>query len=162
MIGNVFFNSVDKLDPNGNFLTSTSIPGTPIGLAVAGVDGPPPPPAVLDNFFSFSVAAGQTATIAYDQLAGHGTATVRLEDKSGTVLAMATTGPTNFSQVISNFALTPGTYYIDVHGNNITYSLTVTTNAAFETEPNDTQGTAQPLPPSRTVLGAVFTPPGVS
>jgi streptogramin lyase len=163
MIGNADFNSVDKFDPNGNFLTSTGIPGTPIGLAVAGVDGPPPPAAVIDNFYSFSLAAGQSATIAYNQLSGTGTATVTLQDGSGTVLATATTGPANFTQVISNFvAPASGTYYIDVHGNNFTYSLTVTRDAAFETEPNDTLATAQPLPASRTALGAVFTPPGIS
>jgi streptogramin lyase len=163
MIGNAGFASVDKFDPNGNFLTTTSIPGTPIGLAVAGVDGPPPPAAVLDNVYSFSLGAGQSTTIAYNQLSGTGTATVTLEDGLGNVLATATTGPTNFSQVISNFvAGSAGTYYIDVHGNNINYSLTVTRDAAFDTEPNNSQATAQPLPNAGGALGAVFVPPGVT
>ncbi len=163
MIGNADFVTVDKLDPNGNFLTSTSIPGTPIGLAVAGVDGPPPPAAYIDNFYSFSLNAGQSTTIAYNQLSGTGTATVTLQDGSGNVLATATTGPTNFSQVISNFvAASAGTYYIDVHGNNINYDLTVTKDATFDQEPNNSQATAQPLPSSGTAVGAVFQPPGVS
>jgi streptogramin lyase len=162
MIGNADFASVDKLDPNGFFLTSTGIPGAPIGLAVAGVDGPPPPAAVLDNFYSFSLNAGQSVTIAYNQLQGTGTATVTLQDGLGNVLATATAGPSNFSQVIANFvAATTGTYYIDVHGNNITYDLTVTRDAAFDSEPNDSLATAQPLPTSASALGAVFTPAGV-
>jgi streptogramin lyase len=162
MIANADFGSVDKFDPNGNFVTSTTLPGFPIGLAVAGVDGPPPPAAVLDNFYSFHLDAGQSTTIAYNQLGGTGTATVTLKNGSGTVLATAVTGPTNFSQVISNFvAGSTGTYYIDVHGNNINYGLTVTRNAAFDQEPNNTQKTAQPLPTAGGALGAVFVPPGV-
>jgi streptogramin lyase len=162
LVANPFFNTLDKLDPNGNFLTFTSTPGTPIGDSVAGVDRPPPPAPVLDTFYSFHLDAGQSATIAYNQLKGTGTATVSLEDGAGNVLATATAGPTNFSQVISNFvAAAGGTYYIDVHGNNITYGLTVTRNAAFDTEPNNSLATAQPLPAAASALGAVFTPPGV-
>src|SRR5262249_13367418 len=146
-----------KVDSNSNLLASTTTPGVPIGLAVAGVDGPPPPAAIIDNFYSFSLKAGQSTTIAYNQLGGTGTATVTLEDGSGNVLATATTGPTNFTQVISNFvASATGTYYLDVHGNNINYGLTVTKDATFDQEPNSSQATAQPLPSSGTAVGAVF------
>jgi streptogramin lyase len=163
LIGNAAFNSVDKFDPNGNFQTFTNIPGTPIGLSVAGEDGPPPAAPVLDNFYSFHLDPGQSATIAYNQLQGTGTATVSLEDGVGNVLATATTGPTNFTQVISNFVSAGGgKYYIDVHGNNITYGLTITRNAAFDTEPNDSRVTAQPLPAAASALGAVFTPTGAN
>jgi streptogramin lyase len=163
MIGNADFNSVDKLDQFSNFLASTGIPGTPIGLSVAGVDGPAPPPAALDNFYSFQLNAGQATTIVYNQLGGTGTATVTLEDSMGNVLATAVTGPTNFSQVISNFvAASGGTYYIDVHGNNINYGLTVTKDATFDSEPNNSQVAAQPLPAAGGAVGAVFTPPGVT
>jgi hypothetical protein len=163
MIANPTFGSLDKLDTSSNFLASTITPGLPIGDSVAGVDGPTPPAAVIDNFYSFSLGAGQSVTVAYNQLSGTGTATVTLENGSGTVLATATTGPTNFSQVISNFiAPSGGTYYIDVHGNNINYGLTVTRDAAFDQEPNNSQATAQPLPAAGGALGAVFTPPGVT
>jgi streptogramin lyase len=40
LIANADFNSVDKLDSFGNFVTFTNISGTPIGLAVAGGGGP--------------------------------------------------------------------------------------------------------------------------
>jgi sugar lactone lactonase YvrE len=159
MIANANFRSVDKFGPNGDRLTSTGIPGTPIGLSVAGVDGPAPPAAVLDNVYSFHLDPGQSVTIAYDQLGGTGTASVSLEDGAGNVLATGQAGPANYSQAISNFvAATGGTYYIDVHGNNITYSLTVTRDAAFDTEPNDSQATAQPLPAAGGAVGAVFSP----
>jgi sugar lactone lactonase YvrE len=163
MIGNADFASVDKFDPNGNFLTFTNIPGVPIGLAVAGVDGPAPPAATLDNFYSFHLNPGESATIALKQLAGTGTETLTLQDGMGTVLAMGTTGATNFTLGIANFvSQAGGTYYLDVHGNNINYSLTVAKNAAFDKEPNDTQVTAQPLPGAGGAVGAVFAPPGVT
>jgi streptogramin lyase len=167
--GNIFlangdFNSVDELDSFGNFVNFTNTPGTPIGMAVAGVDGPAPAAPVLDNFYSFHLDAGQSATIAFNQVGGTGTADVSLLDGSSTVLATGTTGPTNFSEVISNFvAGTGGTYYIKVHGNNVSYSLTVTRGAAFDTEPNNSQVTAQPLVAGgRAGLGAVFVPGGVT
>src|SRR5262249_3947990 len=161
---NADFNSVDKFDPFGNFQTSTSIPGLPIGLAVAGVDGPPPPAATLDTFYSFSLNAGQSATIALNKLGGSGSLdTFDLVAPDGTtVLASGTTGPANFTEVISNFvAATGGTYYIHLHGNNVSYDLTVTRDAAFDQEPNNSQATAQPLPAAGGALGAVFTPAGV-
>ncbi len=64
---------------------------------------------------------------------------------------------TNVSEIISNFvATTTGTYYLKVTGEpSAEYSLTVTRDAAFDTEPNDTQDTAQPLAGNRAALGAI-------
>jgi sugar lactone lactonase YvrE len=163
MIANPTFGTLDKLDTSSNFLAITGTPGLPIGDSVAGVDGPAPPTAVIDNFYSFQLVAGQSVSVAYNQLAGTGATDVTLQDGGGTVLATATTGPTNYSQAISNFvAPADGTYYIDIHGNNITYGVTVTKNAAFDSEPNNSQATAQPLPAAGGALGAVFVPAGVS
>src|SRR5262249_30739139 len=53
LVANPFFNSLDLVDPNSNLLTFTDTPGLPIGDSVAGVDGPPPPAAVLDAFYKF-------------------------------------------------------------------------------------------------------------
>jgi hypothetical protein len=79
------------------------------------------------------------------------------------VLATGAAGPANFTEVISNFVSAGGgTYYIHLHGNNVTYDLTVARNAAFDTEPNNSQATAQPLPAAGGALGAVFVPPGVN
>jgi hypothetical protein len=125
--------------------------------------GPAPPAPVLDNFYSFHLNPGQSVSIAYDQLGGTGTVTVTLENGSGTVLATGQTGPTNYSQAISNFVpQAGGTYYIDIHGNDINYSLTVTRDAAFDTEPNNSQATAQPLPAAGGAVGAITTPPEVT
>jgi hypothetical protein len=162
-VANANFGSIDKFDPNGNFLTSTSIPGVPIGLAVAGVDGVAPPPPNLNNFYSFQLSAGQSATAILNLLRTSTGATEYLLDSQGNRLATGQAGPNSFSQVISNFvAPTSGTYYLQVGGNNVQYNLTVTKNAAFDTEPNNTQATAQALPSSGTALGAVFAPTAVS
>src|SRR5262249_12340614 len=46
------------------------------------------------------------------------------------------------------------TYYVEVSGDvGVKYSLTVTRSANFDIEPNDTQGTAQPLDGTKGVLG---------
>src|SRR4029077_16824612 len=93
---------------------------------------------------------------------GTGSVDEFLQDMNANVLAAGQHGPSNFIEAISNFvAPASGTYYIDIHGNNITYSLTVTRNAAFDTEPNNTQVTAQPLSAGHAALGALSTPPGL-
>jgi sugar lactone lactonase YvrE len=162
-VANAAFASIDEFDMNGNFINFTNTQGTPIGLAVAGVDGPAPPPPNLNNFYSFKLDIGQSTTIALAQLGGTGSADEFLLDSNGNVLAMGQKGATNTSEVISNFAATtPGTYYIKVTGNNVEYSVTVTKNAAFDTEPNNSQATAQALPSSGAALGAVFVPKGVT
>jgi hypothetical protein len=133
-------------------------------LSVAGVDGPPPPAAVLDNFYKFQLTPGQSATIALNKLGGTGSITTfDLEDGSGNVLATGQTGPSNFTEAISNFVSAGGgTYYIHIHGNNINYGLTVTRDAAFDSEPNNSQATAQPLPHAGGAAGAVFQPGSVN
>jgi sugar lactone lactonase YvrE len=162
-IANPDFNSLDELDQFGNFINFTNTPGTPIGMSVAGQDGPTPPPPNLNNYYSFKLDLGQSATITLDQYSGNGSADVFLVDAQGNVLATGQHGATNRDEVISNFvAPAAGTYYIKVTGNNVQYGVTVAKNAAMDTEPNNSQSSAQPLPASGAALGAVFVPKGVT
>src|SRR5207302_1000933 len=129
--------TVDKYDPSGNLLARTSV-GTGIGLAVVGVDAPAPPLPDLSDYYSFSLSAGQTATVALTGLDSV-QASLAIEDGSGSPLALGRTVDTNVHQVVSNFlARTTGTYYVHVTGNGARYSLVVTRNADFDTENNHT------------------------
>jgi streptogramin lyase len=154
LVANAAFGTLDEFDSNGNFLTFTFVSGTPIGLAVEGVDGPTPPPPA-PSFYSLTLSAGQSTTFALTDIGGTGTATEMLVDGQGNVLATGTTVGTNVGQTMSFTAATTGTYYIEISGTQVEYSLVVTKNAAFDTEPNDSQPTAQALPPSNIVLGAI-------
>jgi sugar lactone lactonase YvrE len=157
--GNLFvthpgIGTVDKYDSSGNLLARTSV-GTAIGLAVVGVDAPPPPLPDLSDYYSFSLTAGQTATVALTNLAS-AQASLDLEDVSGNLLALGRTVDTNVHQVVSNFvARTMGTYYVHITGNGAPYSLVVTRNADFDTENNHTLTTAQDVSGIGNVLGEV-------
>ena len=75
---------------------------------------------------------------------------------SSGLLALGTVSA-NVSEVISNFrAPTTGTYYVAVSGAASTgYSLVITRNAAFDTEPNDSFALAQNIDGARGALGAI-------
>src|SRR5262249_48706620 len=67
--GNLFVPSVAgdtlwKFDSAGTLLFSKSLDGNPTHLSVVGVDAPLPPPPDLSDFYSFTLTAGQSATIA--------------------------------------------------------------------------------------------------
>ncbi len=113
-------------------------------------------PGAWSDYYSFSLGAGETATVALKNLSGGGTS-VTLESPGGTVLATGAAGPTNFDRVISNFtAATGGVYLVHVTGGAAaTYSVVVTRDAAFDTEPNDSFAGAQPLGGNAGVLGAI-------
>ena len=108
----------------------------------------PAPPATSD-YYSFTASAGETDTLV---VAAQFTANLNLDllNASGTVLASGTAGSTNLTAAISQFAFAAaGTYYLRVSGDaNVPYSVVVTRNAAFDTEPNDTFATAQGLDPA--------------
>jgi hypothetical protein len=161
-VANADFGTLDQFDSNGNFLNSTSISGTPIGVAVVGVDGPAPPPPDLTDYYSFKLDAGQTATVVLTDVGGAGAADEALTDANGNVLASGAPGGSNYNETLSYTASMAGTYYVRVTGNHVEYSVVVTKNAAFDAEPNNTQGSAQALPSSGTALGAVFNPGNVA
>ncbi len=115
------------------------------------------PPSILPDDYAFTVAAAETDSLAVTNLSPEQTVRVELLDSSGTAIATGVGGSTTVSQIISNFHLaTAGTYYARVTGgSDVPYSLVVTRNAAFDTEPNDTSAAAQSLDGTQGALGAV-------
>jgi hypothetical protein len=98
------------------------------------------------DYYSLSLGAGDTAAIDLKALNG-GNLTLQVENAAGVVVATSTTGATNVDRFIDKFvAPATGTYYIRVGGDGgKDYSLVVTRNAAFDTEPNGTFATAQDI-----------------
>lgn len=96
--------------------------------------------------YRFTLAAGETASIGLETLAG-GTANFELLSSSGAVLASGVAGPDNIDRVLANFqADEGGTYYLVVTGPvGATYSAVVTKNAALDSEPNTTISQFQPV-----------------
>jgi protocatechuate 3,4-dioxygenase beta subunit len=160
---NVFFGLVNQYDSNGNPLTHTSASLFQPGLAVLGdVPGEAPLVPPPDDYYSFTLAANQSATIALTDLSGN-TATMDLEDGSGNVLATATTGGSNVSEVINNFvASSAGTYYVHIAGNGTQYSLVVTRGATFSQKPNQDIAHAQNITTQAGVLGHLILPAAVT
>ena len=150
-----------KFDTSGNFFFDNYVGGPAASLAVAGVDGGPV--TAPSDYYSFSLAANQSATIALTDLSG-GQANLDLEDGSGDVLATGTVTNTNVDEVISNFvAPTAGTYFIHVSGSGVQYSLVTTLSADFSVNPNGDMAHAQNLGAVTGELGAITsnTPNGI-
>jgi len=113
------------------------------------------PPSTDVDFYSFNLAAGNRITLALEALTGAG-ANVELRNSNGAVLATGLAGPTNFDRVINFQATSTGVYYARVSGPSAaTYSLVLTKNAAFDTEPNDSFAGAQNISDAAGVLGHV-------
>ncbi len=115
------------------------------------------PPNPTPDFYSFSLSAGDVATLGTRSLSG-GSVNVDLLDSGGLVLATGGSGSTNLDSVVSNFTASgSGPYYARVTSSvSVPYNLVVTRNAAFDTEANDTFATAQPIDGNRGVLGALL------
>ena len=112
--------------------------------------------ASFTDYYSFDATAGDVVSVALKHLSSSGS-TIFLENNVGSVLASGATGATNFDEGISNFVVPSlGAYYVRVTGTAAaTYSLVLTTNAAFDTEGNNTFAAAQPLDGNQGVLGHV-------
>jgi hypothetical protein len=109
------------------------------------------------DYYSFSLDAGQTSTIAVTgQAAGSLNLNLQLRNSSDLILANGLPS-TNLTRVISNFtAPSAGTYYLRVAGDPaVPYSLLVIRDAAFDTEPNNSFATARSLGSTQGALGAV-------
>jgi uncharacterized repeat protein (TIGR01451 family) len=134
---------------NDTIATAQDLSSTAVALAtgadrmavLGGIAG-----AADTDVYSFSLSAGQVATLLVTSQ-GAGVSHVVLEDGGGNPLAAGSAGPTNVGEIISHFvAPVSGTYYALVTGDaSEVYSLVVTRGAEFDSEPNDTLGTAQPL-----------------
>jgi hypothetical protein len=126
--------------PNRLLLALNNGPNTFVGNNKSTLILPPPPPT--PDFYSFTLAKNETATVALKGLAG-GNFTLDLQDGAGNTLASGRPGATNLDEVINNFvAPANGTYYVRVVGATIPdgkkdYDLLVTHNADFLTEPNE-------------------------
>jgi protocatechuate 3,4-dioxygenase beta subunit/methionine-rich copper-binding protein CopC len=144
-----------RFDPSGNLQLATFAPGA-LGLTVWGVDNPNPPPQDTQDFYSFHLSAGQSATVAIKGLNGLG-AQIEILDGSGNILATGSSGFANVSQAIENFvAPSDGTYYVEVTGDpGVKYSLTVTRGANFDLENHSTIYNSEPLTGTNGVLGAL-------
>ncbi len=105
------------------------------------------PPVLFQNFdyYSFTLNAGETVSLVATALTGS-LVNLALESADGTTLR---TG-----QTINNFvAPAAGTFFARITGDGGDYSLVVTRNADFNTEPNDTSATAQDITGTRGALG---------
>jgi Legume lectin domain/SdrD B-like domain/Bacterial pre-peptidase C-terminal domain/Bacterial Ig-like domain len=144
-----------KFDEFGNEISGTFVP-LPIGLTIWGVDNPNPTPQDTQDYYSFSLAQGQSATIVAKSL-NNLNVQITLVDGDGNVLATGVGGSTNVSSKIENFvAPSTGTYYVEITGDpGVQYSLTVTRGADFDIEPHGSPATAQSLTGTNGALGAL-------
>jgi methionine-rich copper-binding protein CopC len=108
------------------------------------------------EYYAFNLTSGELATIALTALDGNNIPALALYNSGGTLLATGTTGATNVSGEVANFiAPASGTYYAQVSGTSLDYSLVVAENAAFDLPPNGTLASAQSLGTATTVAGAI-------
>ncbi len=107
---------------------------------------PPPAPMLGYDYYSFTLAAGDTMTLALlglPSIVPH----VEITDAGGNVLAAGERTATNFTEGVANFvAPAAGTYFARVWGGlNLDYNLGLWRNANFDAENNDGFPMAQPL-----------------
>lgn len=99
-------------------------------------------PQASPDWYSFSVAAGQTVSLASVGLAATGTSQIDLRDAGGALLASGVAGA-NVDSYISKFTNTGATadFYAVVSGTDgLDYNLVVTRGSDFDVEPNDVTG----------------------
>ncbi len=129
---------------------STTGTGTYVAEVFLSTATPPRGPGSGFDYYSFSLAAGESATLAVS-----GNVNLQLLDGSDTVLAFGRAAAG--LAAINNFvASTAGTYYARVSGPAAAdYGLVITRNADFDTEPNDPLARGQFLPSSGVVAGHI-------
>lgn len=106
------------------------------------------------DVYSFSLTAGQTATIGLSGPDGAGL-DLQLFDASGILLAWSRGDAANVRREISDFvAPADGVYYARITADRLSkYNLLVTRDSSFEIEPNDSEAQAQDVTASGQVLG---------
>ncbi len=131
----------------------------PVGLTIWGVDNPNPPAQDTQDYYSFSLTQGQTATAVVESLNGQA-AQITIVDGNGDVLATGVSGATNVSQSIEDFvAPSTGTYYVEITGDpGVQYSVVVTRGVDFTLQPHNSYDTAQNLTGTNGVLGYLAPP----
>ena len=114
-------------------------------------------PAIADDWYEFSLDDGDIATIG--ATSNGGILDLELYDDGGNLLASGVSSA-NVTTIISDFQDTTNdggstSYYARLSGEDAEYSLLITRNAAFDTEANDDQGSAQSIAGLDGVLGYV-------
>ena len=127
-----------------------------LGIPASGMLGGSVP-ELGDDYYSFTLGAGQSSVLALTAAATNDTLHLELQDASGNVLARGASGAANVTASISGFvSASGGTYYAHVSGTSwAQYNLVVTRGADFNREPNEDAATAQNLDRSHQVLGAL-------
>ncbi len=126
-----------------------SLPSNPVS---------PPVPDTQD-YYSFSLSQGESATIVATSQNGDNLA-ITLVDGNGNVLASGVGGATNVNASIENFVATfTGKYYVEITGDpGLQYSLVVMRDATFSIEPHNTISTAESVTGTDGVLGDLASP----
>jgi hypothetical protein len=129
------------------YLETSAASGTGSYSAIVYLSSTSPLPALKsgDDYYRITLETGDAISFALD---GQTVGTLNLElfDAGGVSLATGMTGPTNFDSLIRYSAAATGNYFLRVNGSpNLPYYLSVVVGAEFDTESNDTFGTAQLL-----------------
>src|SRR5262249_34998247 len=108
------------------------------------------------DHYSFTAAAGDHITVTLNRLSGNGTFNVALLNSAGTTLATGISGPSNVDRMIYNFVVgSAGTYDVRVIDLTGQYSLTVSRNAVFDAEPNNSLATALDMTGNHGAIGSL-------
>lgn len=144
---NTYYWDVFHFDQFNNYQFGTFVP-LPIGVTVWGVDNSSQAPIDSQDYYSFTLAPGQEATIVGTSLNGDNLQVTLLASDGSTVLATGVAGASNVTSTIANFldSGAGGTYYVEITGAaGVQYSLVVTKDSTFSLQPHNSQDTAQPI-----------------
>ena len=157
---NPYYYDVFKFDQFGDLEQQTFVPA-PIAVTIWGVDNPTPPAQDTQDYYSFDLTAGQTATVVTDSLNGASVG-ITIVDGNANDLATGVSGASNVSASIKNFvAPSTGTYYVEVTGDpGLQYSVAVTRGATFSLQPHNSSSTAEDVTGNGGVLGYLAPPSG--
>ncbi|MHC4876833.1 MAG: hypothetical protein ACYTGL_10070 [Planctomycetota bacterium] len=116
------------------------------------------PAFITEDWYSFELNDGQSASIAVDELSGSGSS-IELYDAAQTRLAVGVSAD-NVEHSINSFVdqtsnASPDTYFVRVIDSAPEYSLVVTTDAAFDLESNDSFETPQWIGTDSAIVGSL-------
>lgn len=149
-----------RVPSTGDYYLRTRWFSSPVSYSVRAylsTDTAPLAPTANDDYYSFTVAAGESVSLALAGLTT-GPLHVELQNAAGVVLASGQTGATNLAESTAPWiAPTTGVYYAHVTSNTVAdYSLTVNRNAVFDREGNDDpEGPLQSLFGTHGALGSL-------
>lgn len=113
---------------------------------------------IQSDFFRFSMAAGETATLVASGDVGH-SLTLELFDSATNLLAFGTATGEGETAISGFLSVTGGTCFVRVSGSDGEYNLLVTKSTAFDIEPNSQLTTSQDITLSGVAMGSLC--PGV-